>query len=62
MKRDCVFLLADKNMRASFEGFFSRSSAIYRKITAQVSVNDCCDDAFLQLAGKLREWFPPDPG
>ena len=39
-----------------------RSSAIYRKITAQVSVNDCCDDAFLQLAEKLREWFPPDPG
>ena len=24
MKRDCVFLLADTNMKASFEGFFSR--------------------------------------
>jgi len=24
MKRDCVFLLADTNMRATFEGFFSR--------------------------------------
>ena len=39
-----------------------RSSAIYKNITAQVSVSDCRDSAFLQLTGKLREWFPPDPG
>ena len=39
-----------------------RSSAIYKNITAQVSVSDCCDSAFLQLAGKLREWFPLDSG
>jgi hypothetical protein len=39
-----------------------RSSAIYKKITSQVSVSDCRDSAFLLLAGKLREWFPPDSG
>ena len=26
MKRDCVFLLADKNMKGAFEGFFSREN------------------------------------
>ena len=36
------------------------TSARYKKITAQVSVSDCCDSAFLQLVEKLREWFPPD--
>ena len=39
-----------------------RSSAIYKNITAQVSVSDCRDSAFLHLVGKLREWFPPDFG
>jgi hypothetical protein len=37
-----------------------RSSAIYRNITAQVSVSDCRDNAFIQLIEKLREWFPLD--
>jgi hypothetical protein len=39
-----------------------RSSAIYKNITAQASVSDCRDSAFLQLVGKLREWFPPYSG
>jgi hypothetical protein len=30
-ERDCIFLLADKNMRASFEGFFSRPD-FYRSL------------------------------
>lgn len=39
-----------------------RSSAIYRNITAKVSISDCRDEAFIKLIGKLREWFPPDIG
>jgi len=35
-----------------------RSSAIYKKITTQISVNYCKDKAFLYLVEKLRQWFP----
>jgi hypothetical protein len=35
-----------------------RSSALYRKITAQISVKRCVDPAFDQLRAALRRWFP----
>ena len=35
-----------------------RSSAIYKKITSQVSVKHCQDRAFNLLRDKLQEWFP----
>ena len=37
-----------------------RSSAVYREITSEVSVRDCQDGTFRQLARTLREWFPPE--
>jgi hypothetical protein len=35
-----------------------RSSAIYKQITAQVSVRRCQDSAFQLLIESLRNWFP----
>jgi hypothetical protein len=35
-----------------------RSSAIYKQITAQVSVRHCQDSAFQRLIESLRTWFP----
>ena len=35
-----------------------RSSAIYKKITARVSVRRCQDGAFQELVEILRTWFP----
>lgn len=35
-----------------------RSSAIYRKITSQVSISRCRDEAFLELRQALQSWFP----
>ncbi len=35
-----------------------RSSAIYKKITSQVSVQGCQDGSFLELLETLRNWFP----
>lgn len=37
-----------------------RSSAIYKRITAQVSIKHCEDAAFHSLIEALRSWFPPD--
>ena len=37
-----------------------RSSAVYREIASEVSVRDCRDGAFRQLARTLREWFPSE--
>lgn len=37
-----------------------RSSAIYKKITSQVSVRRCKDGAFHELVETLRIWFPPE--
>lgn len=37
-----------------------RSSAIYRKITSQVSVRNCQDTAFQELTCTLRTWFPSE--
>lgn len=39
-----------------------RSSAIYRRITSQVSVKNCQDNAFQELLAALRSWFPPKGG
>jgi hypothetical protein len=36
-----------------------RSSSIYQKISSQISVRNCSDNAFLLLINKLRLWFPP---
>ena len=36
-----------------------RSSALYEKITSQVSLFKCTDPAFLKLRNQLRIWFPP---
>jgi hypothetical protein len=38
----------------------SKSSAIYKKIAANVSYKRCTDPAFLKLLAKLQEWFPID--
>ncbi len=35
-----------------------RSSAIYKRITSQVSVRNCQDSAFQELSDVLRTWFP----
>lgn len=35
-----------------------RSSAIYKKITSQVSVKHCQDSSFHELSAALRIWFP----
>jgi hypothetical protein len=35
-----------------------RSSALYRQITAQISVKRCIDPAFEQLRAALQRWFP----
>jgi hypothetical protein len=35
-----------------------RSSALYRRITAQISVKRCIDPAFVQLQAALQRWFP----
>lgn len=43
MKRDCVFLLADKNMRASFEGFFSRQKFHHSLGCGQIDVDPMQD-------------------
>lgn len=37
-----------------------RSSAIYKKITSQVSVKRCQDGAFQELVKALRAWFPAE--
>jgi hypothetical protein len=37
-----------------------RSSAIYKQITSQVSVQGCQDPAFQLLATTLRQWFPAE--
>lgn len=39
-----------------------RSSAIYKKITSQVSVTGCQDGAFQELVSTLQTWFPPEVG
>lgn len=39
-----------------------RSSAIYKQITAQVSIKHCQDSAFQLLVGSLRTWFPQENG
>ena len=36
-----------------------RSSALYKKITAHISVNRCQDRAFRTLRETLKRWFPP---
>lgn len=53
--RDCVFLVADKNMEYSRE---QRSSARYREIAGGASVRRCVDPAFLRLRDVLAAWFP----
>ena len=35
-----------------------RSSAIYRKIAADVNFRDCVDPAFAKLKSVLKQWFP----
>lgn len=37
-----------------------RSSAIYKKITSQVSITRCQDSAFQQLINSLKAWFPQE--
>lgn len=37
-----------------------RSSQIYREITSEVSVRQCQDGAFQELADRLRLWFPEE--
>lgn len=37
-----------------------RSSAIYKKITSQVSIRRCRDGAFQELVEALRDWFPDE--
>ena len=37
-----------------------RSSAIYKRITSQVSVRNCQDNSFLALSAALKAWFPPE--
>lgn len=39
-----------------------RSSAIYKKITSQVSIRRCRDGAFQELLTALQTWFPPEDG
>jgi hypothetical protein len=36
-----------------------RSSALYRRVAGQISVNACTDAAFVELRSALRRWFPP---
>lgn len=35
-----------------------RSSALYEKITSQISLPRCTDHAFIRLRAQLMEWFP----
>jgi hypothetical protein len=35
-----------------------RSSSIYRELARNVSVERCCDKAFLQFKAILRQWWP----
>jgi hypothetical protein len=37
-----------------------RSSALYRQISSQVSVQRCEDDALIRLLNALRAWFPAE--
>ena len=37
-----------------------RSSTLYRRVSSQVSVQRCEDDALLQLLNALRAWFPAE--
>ena len=36
-----------------------RSSALYEKITGQISLHRCTDPAFKRLRRALQDWFPP---
>jgi len=38
-----------------------RSSALYEKITGQISLQRCADPAFRRLRAALQEWFPRVP-
>jgi hypothetical protein len=38
-----------------------RSSAVFRQLAERVSVNRCCDPAFLKLKQLLQRWFPSNP-
>ena len=35
-----------------------RSSAIYQKLAAQISIKGCTDTAFAEMHAQLRAWFP----
>lgn len=35
-----------------------RSSALYKRIASQISLEHCIDPAFVRLRDTLREWFP----
>ncbi len=37
-----------------------RSSALYRQVSSQVSVQRCEDDALIRLLNALRAWFPAE--
>ena len=37
----------------------ARSSALYEKITGQISLQRCADPAFKRLRAALQDWFPP---
>lgn len=37
-----------------------RSSALYRQVSSQVSVQRCQDDALAELLNALRAWFPAE--
>ncbi len=36
-----------------------RSSALYEKITGQISLHHCADPAFMRLRAAMQDWFPP---
>jgi len=40
------------------EASLQKSSAIFRELAETVSVQGCRDDAFQELTGTLRSWFP----
>ena len=37
-----------------------RSAALYRKVTSQVAIRRCKDDALARLLNALRSWFPAE--
>jgi hypothetical protein len=37
----------------------TRSAALYRRVSSQVSIHRCEDDALARLLKTLRAWFPP---